>query len=308
MKKVVVTGPTGVIGSAVIKKLIAENCKVYAVIRKTSKRIANIIKHDNVKIIYCDVADVKLLPEKIGENCDIFYHLAWTGTDNPANRMNMYIQIENVRYALDAAEAAHSLGCSVFVGCGSQAEYGNSGGIINAGRETNPVSGYGMAKLCAGQMTRVICQKYGIKHIWPRIVSVYGINDGEGTLISTVIRSLRKGESPRLTKCEQIWDYLYSEDAAEALWAMAEKGQNGAVYVLGSGQNITLKECVELIKDELHSDVKIEYGVIPYYADQIMFMQADIEALTADTGWRPKTPFRQGIRKLLEYVAERNDV
>lgn len=308
MNKVVVTGPTGVIGSAVIKKLIAENCKVYAVIRKTSKRIANIIKHDNVKIIYCDVAEVKLLPEIIGENCDIFYHLAWTGTDNPANRMNMYIQIENVRYALDAAEAAHSLGCSVFVGCGSQAEYGNSGGIINAGRETNPVSGYGMAKLCAGQMTRVICQKYGIKHIWPRIVSVYGINDGEGTLISTAIRSLRKGESPRLTKCEQIWDYLYSEDAAEALWAMAEKGQNGAVYVLGSGQNITLKECVELIKDELHSDVKIEYGVIPYYADQVMFMQADIEALTADTGWRPQTPFRQGIRKLLEYVAERNDV
>ena len=197
MKKVVVTGPTGVIGSAVIKKLIAENCKVYAVIRKTSKRIANIIKHDNVKIIYCDVAEVKLLPEKIGENCDIFYHLAWTGTDNPANRMNMYNQIENVRYALDAAEA---------------------------------------------------------------------------------------------------------------LWAMAEKGQNGAVYVLGSGQNITLEECVELIKDELHSDVKIEYGVIPYYADQVMFMQADIKALTADTGWRPQTPFRQGIRKLLEYVAERNDV
>lgn len=308
MKKVVVTGPTGVIGSAVIKKLIAENCMVYAVIRKTSKRIANIIKHDNVKIVYCDVVDLKLLPEKIGENCDIFYHLAWTGTDNPANRMNMYIQIDNVRYALDAAEAAHSLGCSVFVGCGSQAEYGNSGGIINAGRETNPVSGYGMAKLCAGQMTRVICQKYGIKHIWPRIVSVYGINDGEGTLISTVIRSLRKGESPRLTKCEQIWDYLYSEDAAEALWAMAEKGHNGAVYVLGNGQTIRLKKCVEVIKEELHSDVHIEYGVIPYYADQVMFMQADIEALTADTGWRPQTSFRQGIRKLLEHVAERDDV
>ena len=89
---------------------------------------------------------------------------------------------------------------------------------------------------------------------------------------------------------------------------MAEKGHNGAVYVLGNGQTIRLKKCVEVIKEELHSDVHIEYGVIPYYADQVMFMQADIEALTADTGWRPQTPFRQGIRKLLECVADRNGV
>lgn len=299
MKKVVVTGPTGVIGTAVIKKLIEENCKVYAVIRKASKRINNIPVHENVKIIYCDIADLKQLAEKINEPCDIFYHFAWTGTDKPSNRMNMYLQIDNIRYALDAVDAAKDLGCNVFIGCGSQAEYGNGGGVISVERAEKPVSGYGMAKLCAGQMTRVQCQQYGIRHIWPRIVSTYGPNDAQQTLISTVIGKLLAGEKPSLTKCEQVWDYLYSDDAADALWAMADKGKDGAVYVLGSGQTITLKECVEIIHKELKSNVEIGYGDIPYYADQVMHLEADISALKRDTGWQPKTSFEVGIEKTI---------
>lgn len=296
MKRVVVTGPTGVVGSAVIARLADEGCTVYAVIRSSSRRIKNIPERNNVHIVYCDIAELRSLPEKIGANCDIFYHFAWTGTDKPANRMNMYIQTENIRYALDAAEAAKKLGCRVFIGCGSQAEYGNDGGIISAERAEKPVSGYGMAKLCAGQMTRVQCQKYGIRHIWPRIVSVYGANDAQVTLISTVINKLLAGEKPSLTKCEQVWDYLYSGDAADALWAMAEKGRDGAVYVLGSGKSIALKECVEIIRAEIDPDMEIGYGDIPYHEDQVMHLEADISSLTEDTGWHPMMNFIDGIR------------
>lgn len=299
MKRVVVTGPTGVIGSAVIAKLIGEGCMVYAVIRSSSRRISNIPVHKNVYVVYCDITELKSVPEKIGKGCDIFYHFAWMGTDKPANRMNMYIQTENIRYALDAVEAANKLGCNVFIGCGSQAEYGNGGGVISVGRAEKPVSGYGMAKLCAGQMTRVQCHKYGIRHIWPRIVSIYGINDAKQTLISTVISKLLAGEKPSLTKCEQVWDYLYSADAADALWAMAEKGKDKAVYVLGSGKTITLKECVEIIRKELKSNVEIGYGDIPYYEDNVMYLKADISPLMEDTGWRPLTNFDEGIRNTI---------
>lgn len=299
MKNVVVTGPTGVIGTALINKLIAENCQVYAVIRKESKRLSNIPVHENVHIVYCDISELVSLQDKIGVPCDIFYHFAWTGTDNAANRLNMYIQADNIRYALDAVKAAQQLGCKVFIGCGSQAEYGVGGGVMSVEREPKPVSGYGMAKLCAGQMTRVMCQQYGINHIWPRIVSVYGPHDSEHTLISTVINKLCKGEKPSLTKCDQVWDYLYSEDAADAFWAMAEYGKDGAVYVLGSGKNITLKECVEIIRNEINPDIEIGYGEVPYYEDQVMFLKADITPLVNDTGWQPRISFREGIEIML---------
>lgn len=301
-KKVVVTGPTGVIGTAVINKLIEENCTVYAVIRRESQRIDNIPIHKNVHIIYCDITELKSLPEKIDEKCDIFYHFAWTGTDNPANRMNMYIQTENIRYALDGVVAAKGLGCSVFIGSGSQAEYGTGGGIMTVEREPKPVSGYGMAKLCAGQMTRVLCQQYGIRHIWMRIVSTYGPNDGKQTFISTVIAKLLAGERPSLTKCEQVWDYLYAGDAADAFWAVGCKGRDGAVYVLGNGTTMTLREYAEIIRQEIGANVEIGYGDVSYYADQVMFLKADVSRLTEDTGWEPQTSFEKGIRKTIEFM------
>ena len=56
---------------------------------------------------------------------------------------------------MDAVNLAHRLGCEFFIGAGSQAEYGRVEGKLNAQVPTNPENGYGMAKLCAGQMSRV---------------------------------------------------------------------------------------------------------------------------------------------------------
>lgn len=299
MKKVVVTGPTGLIGSALIKKLLKENCIVFAIIHKDSLRLSEIPKNKNVNIIYKDISAIKDVPVLIGEKCDIFYHLAWLGTGDNHNRMNMYLQNNNIRYSLDAVEVAKSLECDVFIGCGSQAEYGIGNGVISVEREEKPVSGYGMAKLCAGQMTRAMCKQYGIRHIWPRIVSVYGSNDASKTLISIVINKLLSGEKPSLTKCEQIWDYLYCGDAADALWAMAKNGRDGAVYVLGSGKPVVLKDCVEFIHKEINPNINIGYGDIPYYPDQVMHMEADISVLKDDTGWQPSTSFEDGIKETI---------
>lgn len=89
----------------------------------------------------------------------------------------MYLQNYNVIYALDAVELAHCCGCRTFVGAGSQAEYGRFEGKLRPDTPAFPENGYGMAKLCAGEMTRIQAHKYGIKHIWARILSVYGPYD-----------------------------------------------------------------------------------------------------------------------------------
>lgn len=164
----------------------------------------------------------------------------------------------------------------------------------------HPENGYGIAKLCAEQMTGVMCTQKGIRHIWPRIISVYGPGDGSGTLISTIIRELKNDAVPKLTSGEQIWDYLYSEDAAEALFAMAVKGREGAKYVLGSGKARPLKEYMEMTRAAFDIKARIDIGAIPYPPYQTMHLEADISDLTRDTGWTPKTAFEDGIRKTIK--------
>lgn len=300
MKRAIVTGPTGVIGTALVKKLIAENVETYAVIRSNSKRINTIPNNHFVHIIKCDINSLKDLKNFIKEPCDAFFHLAWTGTDDPLNRFDMQLQTKNIQYSLDAVQAAVDLRCKVFVGAGSQAEYGTKSGIMRPNTFPEPVSGYGMAKLCAGQMTRYMCKQAGIRHIWPRILSVYGPGDGKQTLISSAIRCMLAGEKLSMTAGEQLWDYLYSSDAADALYAMAEKGRDGAIYVLGSGKAIPLRKYIETIRALINSNLEIGFGERPYFKDQVMHLEADVSSLTNDTNWVPKVDFSTGVRELIK--------
>ena len=91
-----------------------------------------------------------------------------------AARNDMPLQTRNIASALQAAELAAKLGCNTFVGAGSQAEYGRTEQLLSPETPVFPENGYGMAKLCAGQMSRIRCQELGIKHVWVRILSVYG--------------------------------------------------------------------------------------------------------------------------------------
>ena len=294
MKKAVITGPTGAIGMALIQCLADNGIDVVAVVRPGSARADRIRESEHVSVVYCDLKELDRLPSLIEGGADVFYHFAWDGTFGDS-RNNMYLQNNNVKYALDAVDAAYELGCKTFIGAGSQAEYGRYEGELNASVPAFPENGYGIAKLCAGQMTRIACQQKGIRHIWTRILSIYGPYDGDKTMVSSTIIKLMNSEKPSCTKGEQMWDYLYSKDAARAFMMLADGGVDGRVYCLGGGIARPLKDYINLIRDAVGNDVEIGFGDIPYSDKQVMHLCADIKELTKDTGFTPIYTFEQGI-------------
>ncbi|MDE5780226.1 MAG: NAD(P)-dependent oxidoreductase [Lachnospiraceae bacterium] len=300
MRTAVITGPTGTIGMALIEKLINEGVRIVAVCRPKSERISRIPKHENVRIVECSLKEMDKLPDIIQDGADVFYHFAWDGTFGDT-RNDLNLQNNNVKYALDAVKAAKKIGCTKFVGAGSQAEYGRVEGMLKPNTPAFPENGYGIAKLCAGQMTKIMCEQLGLEHIWVRILSIYGPYDGENTMIMSVIGKILSGEKPSLTKGEQMWDYLYSKDVANAFYLVGEKGKNGAVYCIGSGKARPLKEYVERIRDSIDTDAELGIGDIPYREKQVMYLCADIEKLTDDTGFVPEYDFDEGIRETIEW-------
>ncbi len=298
IKRAVITGPTGTIGTALCQKLIDEGIETYAIVRPDSKRIEGI--PNGVNIIRCDASELANLKLMINE-ADAFFHLAWAHTIGPG-RNDMPSQIKNIQYSIDAVHAASELGCKIFIGAGSQAECGRVEGLIKPDTPCFPETGYGMAKLCAGQMTRVECEKFGIEHVWIRVLSIYGPNDGPATMISTTIRKLLNGEKPALTKGEQMWDYLYSKDVANGFFCAAVSGKNNAVYPLGSGQARPLREYVEILRDVIDHGLPIGFGELDYSPNQVMFLQADISSLQYDTGYNPNYSFEDGIKETIGYV------
>lgn len=298
----VVTGPTGAIGIALCEKLLRENVTVYAVCRPGSSRIKDLPKAAALHVVECDAKELATLPQKMeGVSVDAFFHFAWAHTIGQG-RNDMPAQIENIQSTIDAVRAAKALGCQVFLGAGSQAEYGRVEGLLKSDTPAFPENGYGMAKLCAGQMSRVEAKALDIDHVWVRILSVYGPHDGPMTMISGTIRKLLAGERPALTAGIQRWDYLYAGDAADAFYLAACHGRNGAVYPLGSGQAVPLKDYIIQMRDAIDPALPLGLGEVPYGPLQVMHLQADISALQADTGFVPKTPFAEGIRRTMDWV------
>ena len=304
MKKVILTGGTGMLGLALIQLFIQKKIEVLVIVRPNSKRREALPVSDYVKVIECDLSNLSAVKEQLCDTYDAFFHFAWDGTFGES-RNDMQLQNQNVKAALDAVELAKAAGCTTFLGAGSQAEYGRVDGIkLGPDTPTKPETGYGIGKLCAGQMTRILCQQMGMKHIWVRILSTYGPHDGLHTMVMSGIIKMLNQERPQYTKGEQMWDYLYCEDAARAFYLAAEQGIDGSVYCIGSGQVRPLAEYITVIRDTIDKNIEIGFGEVPYYDKQVMYLCADIENLQRDTGFQPEISFEEGIRRTVQWYKE----
>ena len=151
MKKIVVTGATSMIGSALIEECVKHDIEVYAVLRSASGKQDRLPDSSLVHLIDSSLETLEELPELIPQGCDTFYHIAWGNTGENRNR-STELQSRNIGYTLAAVRAANALGCKRFIGAGSQAEYGPMDvERISPDSPTNPSTPYGASKLASGQ-------------------------------------------------------------------------------------------------------------------------------------------------------------
>jgi nucleoside-diphosphate-sugar epimerase len=170
---------------------------------------------------------------------------------------------------------------------------------LNSAVPANPETAYGIAKYAAGRVSKIECKKLEMEYNWIRVLSVYGVNDNDDTLVKTFIYNCKNNQPMPLSACTHIWDYLYEDDAGRALLAIGGKGINGKIYCLGSGIGKPLKEYLEIIRNATNAKYQPNYGKISYTEKSIKYLCADITELTADTGWRPEISFEEGIRKMV---------
>lgn len=302
MKKVIVTGATSMIGQALVQECLEHGVQVCAVIRQGTGRRDRLPEHPNLELAECSLEEIDRLPEIITGTWDTFYHIAW-GYTGAARNKSVLLQSKNIDYTLRAVQAASKLGCKRFIGAGSQAEYGPlDQEKIGQDAPEHPTTPYGVSKLAAGKLSRLLCAELGLEWIWPRIFSVYGIYDKESTMVMTALRQFMNGEETAFTPGEQQWDYLYSKDAGKAFYLIGEKGKNGSVYCVGSGQSRRLKEYILKIRDIAAPSAEPGIGKKPYPAQPVMRLCADISSLTEDTGFVPAYEFSEGISEMVHCI------
>lgn len=298
MRKIVITGATSMIGIALIEEALERDAEIYAVVRPDTKRIHRLPARERLHIIESDLRHLKEI-EGLPEDCDVFYHLAWSHTGK-GERDDPALQLENIGYTLDAAALAKRCGCKKFIGAGSQAEYGRVDGKICADTRFAPQTAYGAAKYVAGLFSRRKCDEWGMVHVWGRVFSVYGRYDNTNTMLDYAVRRLMRGEKAGFSAAKQKWDYLYEKDAGKIFWLLGEKAKQSKTYRIASGQAMQLRAYIDILAGELDAGELCEFAE-PDTGCPPLGIEADISDLAADIGYVPETDFRTGIRSVIEY-------
>lgn len=300
---VAITGATGFIGSAVLKELLLNGTRVTVLLRPDSNT-ARLNPIDGFETFtYSHLLDQSTIDGLREHKPDVFIHCGWRGVGGHERNESFQIT-SNVPATIDAVELAAAAGCRQWIGLGSQAEYGNLNLRINEDAPLLPTTVYGKAKLAAGVAAIALCETRKIAGVWIRVFSTYGPGDAPYWFIPHVIQEFIAGRAPKLTKCDQLWDYLYVGDAARAVARIAN-GTTAGVFNLGSGFARPLKHVIETIRKELAPRLQPDYGAIPYRPDQVMHLEADISRLQAATAWKPTMNLTDGIRATVAFERTR---
>jgi nucleoside-diphosphate-sugar epimerase len=130
-------------------------------------------------------------------------------------------------------------------------------------------------------------------------------------MLPTLIETLLRRERPALTACEQQWDYLYIEDAAEALYqaamtqaAMTQAAMTPAasgIFNLSSGSATSLLNVVTRVRDLIDPALPLGIAEVPYREGQVMHLEGSIERLSAATGWQPRVSLEEGLARTVAW-------
>lgn len=303
MKKAIVTGANGFVGTAVCKELSEHGVEVIAIIRNEEENITAIENLPLLRIVYADLSDFKALGRIISDrDIDVLYHFAWIGSAGPL-RGEADIQMKNVQYTCDTVKACAAMECKRFVFASSIMEY-----EIEATMATEATPGintlYCSAKVAADYMARTIAGSFGVDYIRAVISNIYGPGELSPRLVNTSIRKMLKNEHCAFSAGEQLYDFIYVTDAAKTFVAIGEKGKKNKTYYIGSQEPKPLKVFLKDLRDCVDPKIEIGLGELPFNGVSLTYREFDINAVKEDTGFVPEVSFKEGVINTVAWIRE----
>ncbi len=300
MKSAIVTGATGFIGKALVKRLLEEGIFVYGVDIEMS-RFDELKDCKNFLPVIAEFEDYKDLKERIGDRCvDVFYHLAWEGGFTTAMK-DYKLQMKNAAYAGDALVAAKNIGCRKFVYAGTYNEFEIRTFLETESFEPRYTCIYATGKTAADLICRTLAFNLGIEYNIAFIPMPYGEYNYSMQLMNVVIDSLNRGIAPKLIVGENPYDIVYISDIVDGLMAIGENGRDGRGYYIGHRKLRKFKDWIQDIRDVIAPKVELRFGE---YKDRqcIDYSKIDLNALYQDTGFECHADFEKSIKATAEWV------
>jgi len=298
-KRVLVTGGAGFIGSN-LSNYLAESNDVIALDNGYLGTPENL--GEGVEYVDADVLD-----EDLPTNVDVVIHLAALSSrqmleENPREGARV-----NIEGFVNVVEQARADGCETFVYASTSSAYGSRTEPSPEDMDLEAATGYDASMLGRERYAEYYNAFYDdLTLAGTRFFSVYqgygGNEEHKGEYANTISQfadKIANGESPVLWgDGSQTRDFTHVSDIVRGLEAVADNELVG-VYNLGTGDPYSFNEMVEMINEELGTDIEPEYEPIPL-ENYVHDTCADISKIREATGWEPEISFEEGVGMVCE--------
>lgn len=309
-KKILVTGSDGFIGSHLTEELVRQGHDVRAFVLYNSFNSWGWLDHaapevlDSLDVFCGDIRDPNGVRNAM-QGCDVVLHLAaLIAIPYSYHSPDTYIDT-NVKGTLNIVQAARNLNVAKVVHTSTSEVYGTARFVPIT--EEHPLQGqspYSASKIGADQIAMSFHTSFNTPVSIIRPFNTYGPRQSARAIIPTVITQIANGASSiKLGALHPTRDFNYVQDTVRGFIAVAESDRSvGEVINVGSNYEISMGDTVQMIADIMDAKIEIVTEEARLRPDK-----SEVERLWAEnrkalelTGWEPRYPGREGLRKGLE--------
>ncbi|WP_137863517.1 MULTISPECIES: dTDP-glucose 4,6-dehydratase [unclassified Sphingomonas] len=330
IRRVLVTGGAGFIGSAVCRLLVARRYRIVCVDKLTyagnMASLRDVLGKPNFRFVGADIGDAAQLHRLMREERieGVMHLAAETHVDRSIDSPAAFVET-NVLGTVRLLDAAleHWRGLPEerraafrFHHISTDEVFGDlpfDGGVFTEATPYAPSSPYSASKAASDHFVRAWHETYGLPVVLSNCSNNYGPHHFPEKLIPLVILNALEGrELPVYGKGANVRDWLYVDDHAEALEQVLTRGRAGETYLIGGRQERTNLQVVEAICDLLDARVggRRHRDLIRFVADRPGHDRRyaiDPSKIEAELGWEPMESFETGLAKTVDwYLANRD--
>ena len=297
-----ITGASGFVGANLTRRLLHDAHDVHVLLRPTYQ---NWRLHDiahSLHIHPVDLSDSAAVRETVHRiQPHTVFHLAAYGAYSSQTDFARMVSV-NITATSALLDACAEIGVQSFVYTGSSSEYGYKDHPPKENEVLEPNSHYAITKAAATHYCQFTARTRDINAVAVRLYSIYGPYEEPTRLIPTLISQGLRGLLPPLVSPTTARDFVYVDDAVDALLAIAAQSpKRGAVYNLCTGVQTTMATVVETARRLMNIKAQPEWSTMHRRSWDTDVWVGSPAALQNEIGWRAKTDFAAGLARTIEH-------
>jgi len=310
--RVLVTGADGFIGSHLVERLVRQVARVRALAAYNSFNSWGWLDDstclDDIDVVSGDIRDASFCRHLV-EGVDVVFHLAALIAIPFSYRApGSYVET-NIGGTLNLCEAARAAGVQRFIHTSTSEVYGTAQYVpIDERHPLNAQSPYSATKIGADAIALSFFRSFNLPVVVARPFNTYGPRQSARAVIPTIISQLASGvERIQIGDLTPTRDFTFVEDTCDGFVALADmEGGAGEVYNIGSGHEIAIGDLVSLIGEiagAKPTTVTDQARLRPALSE-VQRLWCDATKLKTATGFAPKVPLRDGLRRTFDWFSD----